>query len=74
MAKKTTQSAPASVPTPDSSPGEARPQAATKYRCSVKDNAEAIIEASSPDEAQKIYLAACGITATENPVSVVAQV
>jgi hypothetical protein len=72
MAKSKPSSAPASVPEPDSSPGEARIQAASKYRCSIKDNAEAIIEASSPEAAQKIYLTACGITATENPVTVAA--
>lgn len=78
MAKKAPQSAPASVPTSDSSTGEARVQApapapaATQYRCTIRDNPVLVLPAANADEAGQKYLLILGITATENPITVVA--
>jgi len=79
MAKKTPQSAPASVPTSDSSTDKARiqapapaPAAATQYRCTIRDNPTLTIPAANADEAGQKYLLILGITATENPITVVA--
>jgi hypothetical protein len=79
MAKKAPQSAPASVPASDSSTGEARIQApapaapaATQYLCTIRDNPTLTIPAANADEAGQKYLLILGITATENPITVVA--
>ncbi|CAB4165015.1 hypothetical protein UFOVP822_6 [uncultured Caudovirales phage] len=79
MAKKAPQSAPASVPTSDSSTDKARiqapapaPAAATQYRCTIRDNPTLTIPAANADEAGQKYLLILGITATENPITVVA--
>jgi|688.fasta_scaffold70575_3 hypothetical protein len=78
MAKKTPQSAPASVPNSDSSTEQARIQApasapaAVKYECTIRDNPTLTIPAASADEAGQKYLLILGITATENPITVVA--
>jgi hypothetical protein len=78
MAKKAPQTAPASVPTSDSSTDKARIQApapapaATQYRCTIRDNPTLTIPAANADEAGQKYLLILGITATENPITVVA--
>lgn len=79
MAKKEPKSAPASVPASDSSTEQARiqapaqaPAAATQYRCTIRDNPTLTIPAANADEAGQKYLLILGITATENPITVVA--
>jgi hypothetical protein len=78
MAKKAPQSAPASVPISDSSTEQARTQApapapaATQYLCTIRDNPTLTIPAANADEAGQKYLLILGITATENPITVVA--
>jgi hypothetical protein len=79
MAKKVSQSAPASVPTSDPSTGEARTQApapaapaATTYQCTIRDNPTLTIPAANADEARQKYLLILGIIETENPITVVA--
>jgi hypothetical protein len=78
MAKKALQTAPASVPTSDSSTEQARIQApapapaATQYLCTIRDNPTLTIPAANADEAGQKYLLILGITATENPITVVA--
>jgi hypothetical protein len=78
MAKKALQTAPASVPNSDSSTEQARTQApapapaATQYLCTIRDNPTLTIPAANADEAGQKYLLILGITATENPITVVA--
>lgn len=78
MGKKAPQSAPASVPNSESSTEQARIQApapapaATQYRCTIRDNPTLTIPAANADEAGQKYLLILGITATENPITVVA--
>jgi hypothetical protein len=78
MAKKAPQTAPASVFPSDSSTEGARTQApapapaATQYLCTIRDNPTLTIPAANADEAGQKYLLILGITATENPITVVA--
>lgn len=70
--QRTSKSAPASavapVATHDQQPRAQDPQT-RHFQLRLRDNPEMVIEAGDADEARAAYLTACGITATENPIT-----
>lgn len=62
------ESVPASAVAPVVSPDQ-QPRAQGRYQLSLRDNPTMVIEAGNPEDARAAYLAACGILATENPIT-----
>lgn len=71
MARSKTTPAPVPASAADRvTPPDAQPRTQVqRYQLSLRDNPSMVIAAGSSDEARAAYLAACGILATENPIT-----